>query len=771
MLGWLLNPLMLGLGALAIASPIIIHLLNRRRFKIVDWAAMDFLIDAEKKNRRRVQIENFLLLFLRCLAMLLIGLLLARPFLPTEVARAIQPDQKFERIVLIDDSLSSQVLSDDLPAIDVAKNSLVRLITEFAESDTTEDWLTVTLTSNPEQPLLANEPITIETMPALLETLKKIESSDKTADYAKSLTALRRLFSGDEKNVSRVVYLYSDLREKDWLLEGAGQNEFTPNRLLNELALDAADCYLIDIADDKDQNIAITSLRPLDLQVANRVIRFAAEVTNFGDSTLDGLRVVFQVNDAPPQYQVVASLPPSQTREVVFPYLFAGDGRLENPLDPDEQAGPPIFRNFRIVAEVDRQSMTPNELLNDQLQADSSAFCAARIYDGIPVLLVDGDPSAVPERSETHYLNSLNVLGTGLKTETVTATELETVSLSKYRVIFLCNVDEASPDRIRSLKSWVADGGNLVLMPGNKTRASTFNESFFEQGKGLSPLQLESIAGDPTMATWVNFEVDSQVHPALRVVIDSDQTSLSRVDVFSWWTSVFKAEEVGKSFVIPLRLNDDRNSPAMAERSSGAGRVVVFTIPGDGDWTMWPSSPTYAPVILDLIDYLVGSIGSNANVEVGGSVSWPVDLSVYDSRVYLKDPDGERMESVARPIADPDSKEGGDAAADEVLCRVQFDGIGRRGFYEVGLKPHSGETVDVLFATNVEPSEGQLRRLSESAAAGDFFNDQVQRIRAEDVKNEIVSGGNTEIWPQLVWLLIFVLATEQFLGWWFGKKR
>ena len=55
MLSWFLNPWML-LGGLAIASPIIIHLLNKRRFKVVQWAAMDFLFEADKKNRRRVQL-------------------------------------------------------------------------------------------------------------------------------------------------------------------------------------------------------------------------------------------------------------------------------------------------------------------------------------------------------------------------------------------------------------------------------------------------------------------------------------------------------------------------------------------------------------------------------------------------------------------------------------------------------------------------------------------------------------------------------------------
>ena len=764
MFGWLMNPFMLGLGALAVASPIIIHLLNRRRFKIVDWAAMDFLFEADKKNRRRVQIENFILLFLRCLAMLLIGLLLARPFLPSEVVNLVQPNQKYERIIVIDDSLSSQVVYQDLRAVTAAKNSIKRLVREFADSNSSEDWLTVALTSNPEQPILANEPVTKETLPALLESIDKIEPTDSRADYRSSLTELRRYFSSGQDNVARVAYIFSDLREADWQVTDVAESENAPNQLLNQLALDCADCYLIDTAGDNDQNLAITSFRPLDLRVANRVIRFAAEVTNFGEASVNGVRILFQVGDSAPQYQVVPNLQPGQTREVVFPFLFTSDPAISEMSSSD--AGVPSFRNFKITAEIDRQSMTQAELQADQLLADSSAFCAARIFDGIPVLLVDGDPSAVSERSETHYLSCLNVLGTGLKTETATVTELETVSLSNYRVIFLCNVDEASPDRIRSLKSWVEDGGNLVLMPGNKTRAATFNETFHEKGAGLSPIALQAIAGDPTMSTWVNFEVDPQIHPALRTVVDSDSTSLSRVDVFSWWTSTIDNSEIGKSLVVPLRLSDGQNSPAMVEKSWGNGRVVVFSIPADGDWSMWPSSPTYAPVMIDMIDYLVGNVGENSNVRIGGAVSYPVDLSVYESRVSLKDPKGERIEAVARPVDDGNADD-----SDDVFCRVEFDEINRRGFYEVGLKRHDSENEVVLFASNVDPAESRLNRMDSSSLSGDFFSEKVKRIDVAAIKNEAVSGGNTEIWPQIVWLLLAVLGLEQLLGWWFGKRR
>ena len=87
---WLVNPWLFVFGAIAVSVPIIIHLLNRRKFRIVDWAAMDFLLEADKKNRRRVRLENLLLLLLRCLAIFLIGLLLARPYDSSGLAHRVQ---------------------------------------------------------------------------------------------------------------------------------------------------------------------------------------------------------------------------------------------------------------------------------------------------------------------------------------------------------------------------------------------------------------------------------------------------------------------------------------------------------------------------------------------------------------------------------------------------------------------------------------------------------------------------------------------------------
>src|SRR6476646_9860347 len=76
---WFVSPGFAFAGAALASIPIIIHILNRRRFKTVRWAAMEYLLQAMRKNRRRLKFEQWLLLAIRCLLIFLMGLALARP--------------------------------------------------------------------------------------------------------------------------------------------------------------------------------------------------------------------------------------------------------------------------------------------------------------------------------------------------------------------------------------------------------------------------------------------------------------------------------------------------------------------------------------------------------------------------------------------------------------------------------------------------------------------------------------------------------------------
>ena len=78
MLDWFVNPWSMLAGVLLVSSPIVIHLINRIRFKRVKWAAMEFLLKAQKRVRRKMILQQLLLLLLRILAVLLVGFLIAR---------------------------------------------------------------------------------------------------------------------------------------------------------------------------------------------------------------------------------------------------------------------------------------------------------------------------------------------------------------------------------------------------------------------------------------------------------------------------------------------------------------------------------------------------------------------------------------------------------------------------------------------------------------------------------------------------------------------
>src|SRR3954469_7405919 len=101
------------LAGLALASiPIIIHILNRRRYRIVNWAAMDFLLRAMKKNRRRLRFEQWLLLAGRRCVLGLLGIRVARRRACGQEGLAGVASRSGLHVIVIDNSYSMAYESD-----------------------------------------------------------------------------------------------------------------------------------------------------------------------------------------------------------------------------------------------------------------------------------------------------------------------------------------------------------------------------------------------------------------------------------------------------------------------------------------------------------------------------------------------------------------------------------------------------------------------------------------------------------------------------------
>ena len=104
-----LNPILLG-GLAAVAAPLIIHLLHRRKVKQMDWGAMRFLAELIAQQRRRLFLEQLLLLLVRALLVACLALAMVRPAFHArngEVdGNALVRQNRVAAVLLVDDSLS-----------------------------------------------------------------------------------------------------------------------------------------------------------------------------------------------------------------------------------------------------------------------------------------------------------------------------------------------------------------------------------------------------------------------------------------------------------------------------------------------------------------------------------------------------------------------------------------------------------------------------------------------------------------------------------------
>jgi hypothetical protein len=782
---WVANPAILATGALLVAAPIIIHLLNRRRFKVVDWAAMDFLLEADRRNRRRVRLENLIVLLLRCLAVLLLGLLLARPFDSSGLLAKLTGAQQIEHILIVDDSVSMQALVKNETAMEEARRRMVDLVRSLA-IQRSKQTITVVRSSRPTERLFQGSDLVPESVDDIAAELQRIEATDLDCSLSTAIDEVERVTAGQPPTVNRLVYVITDLRRRDW--NPTANNETSAPKdaeatkdtstagpangdsalaSLRKLAKVVKSCYVVDVGAGDDSNLTIESIRSEQSLVAGVESRFEVTVKNQGSKSIEGVKVKFTPEGSIGVTRDLDVIGAGESEVLSFSHAFPAPS--ESDLE-ERRAIPPARVKVEVAAEQGP--------VDDRLAADSTGYFAARLSPGIPVLIIDGDPAAGFGKAESYYLtHALAPRGkyaTGIVVDVVTESELESVDFKQYQVVFVCNVYRFSNDKtIDALTEWTKAGGAVVFMPGDQTDESWFNGHLYGEGDkagtGLSPARLVRVDGvespeDASLDSWANLRIDDPSHPVVVAFAGQQNPLLSNVKIFRWW-KVEPGQAVGSPAAATLiKLTDAEESPFLVERPLGRGRTLLFTGPGDADWSNWPSNPSFFLIAQELVRYAAPGDAAQGKLAVGQPVKETVDISQYEVDAVVNTPHRGKQ-SVA-------IKEPGNAAAGS-KWQLEFTDTQRAGFYEAVLEPRptvATEAKHVLFAANVAPTDGSLVRVEP---------DTLQRAVA-DAGIKVLAGGTggvdgfraqTEIWRFVLWGLVLVLLGEQLLAWIFGWGR
>lgn len=127
------NLLMLGwLGAAA--APILIHLWNKRKYREVPWAEIEYLLAAMRKNSRRMRLEQWLLLLVRTMIIVLVVLAVAQPFLD-QIGLNLAPGGRTLKVLVIDGSYSMAYKPTDKSRFERAKQLAAQIVEESTQGD------------------------------------------------------------------------------------------------------------------------------------------------------------------------------------------------------------------------------------------------------------------------------------------------------------------------------------------------------------------------------------------------------------------------------------------------------------------------------------------------------------------------------------------------------------------------------------------------------------------------------------------------------------
>ncbi len=476
---------------------------------------------------------------------------------------------------------------------------------------------------------------------------------------------------------------------------------------------------------------------------------------NQGSADATDVRLKLIVASGLPAVEKIERLKAGDSRTVRFPVMFnlAGEG------DQSQQTGRQVeLREVRVELE--------SSVAADRLREDSVGYFAARVTRGTKVLLIDGDANASDDQGESYFLKRAlapeGPVPSGIITRVVSEQDLETTDLDEYEVVFWLNgyrlYEQAEGSLVR-LDKWVAHGGSLVLMPGDQVDASQFNAGMWREGRGLSPLKLETIRGDKEKTSWVGIRFDEAAGQIGRLGSEQ-QVLFNSVKVFRWWKATTGA---GNESTVLARWNDAERSPALATKTWGTGRVAAFAIPADADWHDWPSHPSFVLLFQELVRGFTKSQWGQARLRVGETIDQAVDIGQFEPRGRMMGPgdSGGEVQATLPERVDPKNS---------ASWQIAYPAT-QLGFYELTLTRREGGADRFLFAVHADEREGDLRRVERGVVRKQLKEARVGFVNADEAAMLEDQSGRTEVWWYLAVLLSVVLAGEQVLGWFFGTER
>jgi len=601
MLGWLA----------AAAAPLLIHLWSRRRYREVPWAAVTFLIAAMRKHSRRIQLEQWLLLAVRTLIILLVVLAVAEPY-------GEQPGTTggpTHRVLVLDTSFS-------MATRDATPNRLARakqLASALVERSGPADAFTVITLADPPRQLVGREIADRRIVAAEIDSLA---ATHGTADLPATLELVATALELGPSETGRIerqeVDFFTDLQRATWELKESS---------LDGLARLAA-LQLFDMGESQTANTAITDLRPAEpLVTVGRPVAFDAVLREFGGVPRSGA-VVELLIDGEPVGQQTVDIPAGGEVTVRFSHRFREPG------------------SYAVAVRTS----------GDRLDVDDTRWLAVPVPERIEVLCVGSTAEDAMYIASALHPDPTD--DAAIHVRIATEGELTEIELAPFDCVFLSNVGRLTPSDSQRLARYVRGGGGLAVFLGDRVDADSYNAAA-DGDEPLLPARLGAVL------TEARFGLDplEYRHPIVAPFRGRERAGLLSTPIHRYVHLLPLPPGEGRGEGALIALTTPTGDPLIITAPQGRGRVVLVATAGSiasvdvatgQPWTTWPAWPSFLPIVREMLNYAVGGRQDAWQVTVGQPLAIPEPPEATGDTLQITRPDGRTATVHARRYADTD---------------------------------------------------------------------------------------------------------------------
>jgi len=597
----------LWLGLAAAAVPVVIHLIRRTKVQVVQFAAMRFLQATSPRMIRRQQLKQILLLVLRILALLLLGLAFARPFLHGSTPMAILAKQQKAIAIVMDASASMLAGTKNQRAKEAAE--------EIITTAGSARFSIVTAGATPQ--ILLEDGDAAQARSAI----RAIQPAPAAGDLREAVLAADNLlrqsrFGGTQRAVHGELHIVSDLQLSN-APEGVVALSSDAEHFASEQILSWQNVAILDGTID-----ALPACRIKNFSGIEQVIEVTLSASR---TTLDLQRVVLQ---------------PGEEKIVRF---AESRGKLQNA----------DAAYFEIRAGVDdflhdnqffcsRESISGN--VRKVLAVSSNSAGSFFVRQAFAVFGAASNQTrrrTAGEESTSSRIDHVQRSGAPFRLYEIAPNQIANHPLSDYECIVLSSVAGLERGGVAALKKFVFDGGGLLIAPAAPAggqEAATFNLMLAE----LMPAKLQQpvfTAVDRNRSSRLT-DVDF-THPIFKLFAEPASGDPASAKFFQYYAVDAKSPAGAGS---TLASFDDGHA-ALLEATAGKGKVLMWTAGFDAQWNDLPLKPIFLPLIHQMADYLARPQIKRESLTVGQ----PIFLEGFDlsREVNVTVPDGDEQRIAA----------------------------------------------------------------------------------------------------------------------------